>query len=188
MINESFVNLSGLDVNDIINGCDQGICVSVWFQGCPHHCKGCHNPETWCESSENQVKICFHELWANILLNIDKNGIKRNLSILGGEPLSEDNRHNTLQLIDAFRRCFPNRDIFLWTGYTMEEIEDMFNGSSKDMSILKSVSLLITDRFEIEKRDISLKYRGSSNQRVWKPVDTFFKKRVFRNISNIIDK
>lgn len=180
------VNLSGFDTNDIINGCDQGICISVWFQGCPHHCKGCHNPETWCESSKNNLQIRFQELWTNILFNIDKNGISRNLSILGGEPLSEDNRRNTLQLIKDFHKCYPRRSIFLWTGYTMEEIKEMFN--KENMSILKSVSLLITDRFEIDKRDISLKYRGSSNQRVWKPINTLFKKRVFQDISSIIDK
>ena len=173
-------NLAGFDGNDIVNGCDSGLAISVWFQGCPHHCKGCHNAETW--NQDDGIRLSWNEIWGMIDSSLDSKEIERNLSILGGEPLSEWNRLSTIELITEFHRKYPNRKIFLWTGYTIEEIEKMppfvYDG-------LKNVTLLITDRFEIEKRDIRLKFRGSSNQRIWTPKK-FLWFTYLKNITHLI--
>lgn len=174
------IRLSGYNNNDIINGCDEGICISVWLQGCPHHCKGCHNPGTWNFTGGDEVSE--QEIIERIDKDIDNNNVKRNLTILGGEPLAEQNRNFTAYLINIFKKKYPDKKIFLWTGYTYEEIKKM------DIKIQKSLlntSLLITDRFILEKRDISLKYRGSSNQRVWKPSKFLFFKYL-KNITKTI--
>lgn len=178
--NDITFNLAGFDNNDIVNGCDSGMAISVWFQGCPHHCKGCHNSETW--NQDNGIKITWQELSVLIDANLDSNKIERNLSILGGEPLAEWNRLATTTLIDEFHRKYPNRKIFLWTGYTIEEIEKM---PAFVYDSLKNVTLLITDRFEIEKRDIKLKFRGSSNQRIWTPKK-FLWITYLKNITHLI--
>ena len=78
---------AGLIENDFVNG--EGVCVTVFLQGCPHHCEGCHNQETW--SFTDGIEINDNELINKILLAISKNGIKRNLSISGGEPLCNEN-------------------------------------------------------------------------------------------------
>lgn len=173
-------NLAGLDCNDIVNGCDNGLVISVWFQGCPHHCKGCHNAETW--NQDDGIIYKYPEIWNLLNQNLDSNDIKRNLSILGGEPLSEWNRIATIVLITKFHEQYPDRKIFLWTGYTIEEIEKMPEFVLKG---LKNVTLLITDRFEIEKRDINLKYRGSSNQRIWTPKN-FLWIKYLKNITHTL--
>ena len=81
------MHIAGIKENDIVDG--EGVCVSVWFQGCPHQCLGCHNPETW--SFNGGYEIEYEELEKQVLEAIKRNGIKRNLSLLGGEPLCEPN-------------------------------------------------------------------------------------------------
>lgn len=74
---------AGLKKNDIVD-CEEGICVSLWTQGCPFHCKGCHNPETWDFMGGMKVP---HSIFKEINKAINENGIQRNFSVLGGEPL-----------------------------------------------------------------------------------------------------
>ena len=91
----------------------------------------------------------------------------RNLSILGGEPLAPYNRTNTALIINKVKKVYPNIKIYLWTGYTMEELKT--KEIDDDIKyILSNVDVLIDGRFEIDKRDITLKLRGSSNQRIFR--------------------
>lgn len=89
------------------------------------------------------------------------NGIQRNLSILGGEPLCPENFEYTLYIIDWVKTTFPNVKTYVWTGYELKELEQMYN-----IKRLKNIDVLITGRFILEERDITLKMRGSRNQRI----------------------
>lgn len=147
--------ISTIKPNDIANG--KGIVVSVWFQGCPFHCKGCHNPQTW---DFNDGEEFTQEHIDKILGYIEVNDINRNLSILGGEPLCPPNIEGTLELCKTFKEKYPNKIIYLWTGYTLEDFNNI------QLEVLSYLDVLIDGRFEIDKRDLSLKFKGSSNQRV----------------------
>lgn len=147
--------------NDIIDG--TGICVSLWAQGCPFHCKGCHNQSTW--SFDKGTELKNNTLIQALKIYLDKNGVKRNFSILGGEPLSKVNLDSTLEVLKAIHEYFKGTDrkIYLWTGYTFEELKYL---GGKYTECLKYVDVLIEGRYKEELRDISLPLRGSSNQRI----------------------
>lgn len=149
------MRFSKIKDNDIANGL--GITMSLWTQGCPHHCKGCFNMETW---DYNGGKEFTEENLKYIFDNIDKNNIKRDLSILGGEPLCPPNVDGVITLCKEFKKNYPNRTIYLWTGYRMED----FNKTQ--MEILNYVDVLIDGKFEEENRNLSIMLRGSTNQRV----------------------
>lgn len=153
--------------NDIANGV--GITMSLWTQGCPHHCKGCFNVETWDfnkgkEFTELDLKYMFD--------NINKNDIHRDLSILGGEPLCPQNIEGVINLCKEFKKIYPNKKIYIWTGYTLEE----FNDTQK--SILKYIDVIVDGKFIEEKRNLSLKLRGSENQRVINVKETLKNKKI----------
>lgn len=147
--------------NDVVNG--EGVCVSFWTQGCPHHCLGCHNPETWDFEGGHEVPI---DIKGRIIKAISANGIQRNFSILGGEPLSEKNRDFILTIVQAVRTAYPSIKIFLWTGYTIEELKNMED--KKINSILENIDVLIDGKYDESLRDVTLELRGSSNQRILK--------------------
>ena len=153
--------------NDIANGV--GITMSLWTQGCPHHCKGCFNTETWDfnkgkEFTKSDLKYIFD--------NINKNDIHRDLSILGGEPLCPQNIEGVINLCKEFKKIYPNKKIYIWTGYTLEE----FNDTQK--SILKYIDVIVDGKFIEEKRNLSLKLRGSENQRVINVKETLKNKKI----------
>lgn len=147
------MHYAGIIKNDVVNGYD--VCVSFWSQGCPNECPGCHNPETWDFNGgiEKDKDVLIEE----VLNSINNNGVERNLSFLGGEPLCNNNIDFTKKLIDVVKLRFPNIMIFVWTGYLFEEI---------DNELLNKIDVLIDGRFEIDNRNISLPFRGSTNQRV----------------------
>ena len=154
------MRIAGLKLNDCVDG--DGITVSLWTQGCPHRCKGCHNPETW---DFNGGKIIENnDLRSQIVKALVANDIQRNFSILGGEPLCDENKKDILTILSSIRIALPHIKIFLWTGYTYGELlgkdDPIIN------KILSKVDILIDGKFEEEERDISLYLRGSRNQRV----------------------
>ena len=151
------VKFAAINKNDFING--EGICVSLWVQGCPHHCKGCHNPEQWDFNGGNEIDIDI--LINEILIAIEANGIQRNFSILGGEPMAQRNISNTLYILEQIKKHFPNIKTYVWTGYTIEELLSLYN-----KEILQNIDILIDGRFVLAERDITLKLRGSKNQRI----------------------
>ena len=149
------MRFSKIKDNDIANGI--GINMSVWTQGCPHHCKGCFNVETW---DFNGGQEFTNDNLNYILENINKNNIKRNLAILGGEPLCPQNVKGVINLCKQFKKHYPEKMIYLWTGYVIED----FNLTQK--KILKYIDILVDGRFEENKKNLSIMLRGSSNQRV----------------------
>lgn len=150
---------AGLELNDIGNG--EGIGVSIWFQGCPHHCPGCFNPETW---SFDEGMIFAQEDLNKILDGLQANGITRNFNILGGEPMCEENLFLTNLLCAEVKNRSPESKIYIWTGYTIEELLNMSN--PKVRNILQIADVLIDGRFIQEEKDLTLKMRGSKNQRI----------------------
>lgn len=147
------MRLAKIIKNDVVNG--QGVCVSVWTQGCPHRCKGCFNPETW--EINGGYKIDEDKAIAEIMEAITANGVSRNLSILGGEPLAPNNLEFTLKLLRTAKEKYPNIKTFVWTGYTYENLSP---------NILGDIDILIDGQFILEERDITLPLRGSKNQRI----------------------
>lgn len=151
---------AGINKNDVVNG--QGVCVSVWVQGCPHHCEGCFNPETWDFNGGYDVP---NDIKGQVVKALSANGVQRNLSILGGEPLCPENSKLVLEILNAVRSAYPNIKIFLWTGEILSNLL-----SSKDSvvnSILDKIDVLIDGPFEKENRNFTLALRGSSNQRIY---------------------
>lgn len=151
---------AGINKNDVANG--QGVCVSVWVQGCPHHCEGCFNPETWDFNGGYDVP---NDIKGQVVKALSANGVQRNLSILGGEPLCPENSKLVLEILNAVRSAYPNIKIFLWTGEILSNLL-----SSKDSvvnSILDKIDVLIDGPFEKENRNFTLALRGSSNQRIY---------------------
>lgn len=150
--------------NDTVN-CIDGITVSLFMSGCPHHCKGCFNEETWNPTFGTEIKV--DDLISLLKDKINAYDIKRHFSILGGEPLAPYNIENTLTIVSTIRKEFNDIKIYLWSGYTIEEINKMNN--SKE--ILNNINYLIEGRFVESKKDLKLKLRGSSNQRIFKNVN-----------------
>lgn len=150
---------AGLMTNDFANG--TGVCVSFWTQGCPHHCKGCQNPETW--DFEGGLELPT-DIRGQIIKAICANGITRNFSVLGGEPLCSQNIEEVDQIITSVRAAFPQIKIFVWTGYTLEELQKEKN--EHIINILSKIDVLIDGKYEEKQRDITLELRGSKNQRI----------------------
>ena len=146
--------------NDIANG--EGVCVSFFVQGCPHRCKGCFNPETW--DFEGGQPYTNETKW-ELLRLINANGIVRNFSILGGEPMAGRNLEMTKEVVQAIRVAYPHIKIYLWTGFHLYELIN--TGDEKVLKILDCVDYIIDGPFQEEEKDLSLKLRGSRNQRIW---------------------
>jgi len=150
---------------DISNG--PGVRVSIFFQGCHFHCDGCFNSDTWDFNGGKE----FNEITINHILELCDNDVISGLSILGGEPLHPVNISGTVKLCKLFKEKYPNKTIWLWSGYLFEEY-------IKDKEIINYLDVLVDGRFEIDKYDSSLKYRGSSNQRVIDIKKTLAKKKI----------
>lgn len=150
---------AGLITNDFANG--TGTCVSFWAQGCPHHCPSCQNPETWDFQGGKEVPT---DIRGQIIKAICANGITRNFSVLGGEPLCDENLDEVDKIITGVRTAYPQIKIFVWTGYILEELKEKKN--DKINHILSQIDVLIDGPFIQAERDITLELRGSRNQRI----------------------
>lgn len=146
--------------NDVVNG--EGVCVSFFVQGCPHHCPDCFNKETW--DFHGGQEYMESTKW-EIIKAIGANGIQRNFSVLGGEPLAPQNIQMTAEVVDAVRHAYPKIKIFLWTGYNFDDLT--LNLSEPLSKIFKSIDVIIDGPFVKELRNLSLKLRGSSNQHIY---------------------
>ena len=146
-----------------IKTCDtqntNGLCVSLWLQGCPHKCEGCWNPETWDYNSG----ILFGEREVEYIL--DQLIYNQHLAILGGEPLIKRKLQPLLELCKTVKAIRPYSEIWLWTEYKYNEV--------KHLELLNYVDYLIDGKFDINKKvDYRItkieedKYRGSSNQNI----------------------
>ena len=153
------IRIAGINENDFVNG--KGVSVSLFLQGCPFHCKGCHNPETW--NPDGGEIWDWNELINHILELITANGIQRNLSILGGEPLDTYDKRDFIRLlIKVVKSHFPDIKICIWTGYTYDQLIEIVDTGE----ILANIDYLIEGPFKLQERDITLKWRGSRNQNI----------------------
>lgn len=149
---------AALKENDIVNG--EGVVVSLFMQGCPHHCHGCFNQETWDPQGGKEIDI--NKLIAEIEDAISANGVIRNFSILGGEPFAPYNLRYTYYIVSRIREKYPNIKIYIWTGYYFDDIKD----NEWVRNIIRNIDYIIDGPFEEDKKDITLKLRGSSNQHI----------------------
>ena len=150
---------SGLIRNDLAAA--PGVSVTFFTQGCPHRCKGCHNPETW---DFNGGKEFTQEILYEIYRALESNGIERSFCIMGGEPMCEQNLLLTCMILQNVKLRFPQVKTYLWTGYYYEDLLKMSDPKVK--IILDMVDVLIDGPYEENKRDVTLKMRGSSNQSI----------------------
>lgn len=145
---------------DMANGI--GIRVSIFFSGCNFHCKNCFNQELWDFNYGIPYIPVSVETTINRLLEPD---YIKGLSILGGEPFH--NLNNFYHLVLNVKEYTKNKDIWVWTGYTMSELEELRIQDKKVDYILNNIDYLVTGRYEDDKRDLTLRFRGSSNQKIW---------------------
>ena len=150
---------SGLILNDITAA--PGLCVSFFTQGCPHRCKGCHNPETW--SFEGGLEFTSDTL-NEIINGLTAQDIQRNLCIMGGEPLCDENAFLTYLVVKEVKEKVPEAKIYIWSGYTYEELKS--KPHPKISEILETIDFLIDGPYIEEERDVTLEMRGSRNQRI----------------------
>lgn len=152
------MNYHNITKDDMNNG--DGIRVVLWVAGCEHHCPECHNPETWGYESG----IPFDFIAENeIIAELDKDYIS-GITLSGGDPLAPNNRKRILFTVRWIKKHYPRKTIWLYTGYKYEQL--VFEGDSDVIQILKNIDVLVDGRYEKDLRDTSLKWRGSSNQRV----------------------
>ena len=146
------MNYIKIDKDNLLNG--EGVRVVLWTAGCEHHCKNCHNKETWCETNGTKFTNKTKE---ELYRELSKEYIA-GLTLSGGDPLAPHKREDIGKLVKGIKEKFPNKDIWCWTGYKWEEIQDL--------SLLKYIDVLIDGEFVQELYSPNLKWKGSSNQRV----------------------
>jgi anaerobic ribonucleoside-triphosphate reductase activating protein len=150
---------SGILYNDMCAA--PGVCVTFFTQGCHRHCPGCHNPETWDFEGGKEFTV---EVLNNIINGLTANGIQRNLCIMGGEPLCDENAFLTCLVIKEVKERVPEAKIYIWSGYTYEELQ--YSNHPKVKEALDIADVLIDGPYIESERDITLFMRGSKNQRI----------------------
>lgn len=150
---------------DIADG--PGVRVSLFVSGCTHRCKGCFQPETWDFSYGSE----FTEKTEHELIDALRPSYIRGLTILGGEPFEPENQKAILPFLEKVKAQLPEKDIWFYTGYLFEELSGQAGTSDSVRceatdGILKLTDVLVDGEFEQEHKDISLRFRGSGNQRI----------------------
>ena len=150
------MNYEKVDKCSVSNGA--GVRTVLWVSGCDVHCHNCHNPQTW---DFNSGIPFTDDTMQEILYDLSKPYIK-GLTISGGHPLDPRNAPKVLEIVKRVKMVFPNKDIWIYSGYVWENI-------IKDETlreILKYSDVLVDGAYVDELRDISLPFKGSSNQRI----------------------
>lgn len=156
------MNYATIKKHDIANG--PGVRVSLFVSGCTHHCEGCFNPETW----DFQYGTPYtQETELEILEALAPDHI-RGLSLLGGEPLEPEHQAALLPLLRRFAKLYPDKTIWCYTGYDFEQ--DLLTGRVGDWAVtqefLSYLNVLVDGPFILKEKDITLRFRGSRNQRL----------------------
>ena len=145
------LDLAGIVNDSIVDG--PGIRMTVFAQGCPHHCQGCHNPETWqfgCGTPMDEERI------ADI---VGTNPLCRGVTFSGGEPFAQAEGFSKLAQLLKQR----GYEVASYSGYTFEELT---NGTQAQQELLQNIDVLIDGRFELSQRSLEIPFRGSKNQRI----------------------
>ena len=156
------MNYSAIKYNDIANG--TGVRTVLFVSGCRNHCKDCFQPETW--SFENGEPFTV-SVWEDIIRSLDSDYIK-GLTLLGGDPFEPENQEALLPFMRRVKAECPTKDIWAYTGYILNE--DLIPGgkcyNASTQKLLSMIDVLVDGPFVTELHDITLKFKGSSNQRV----------------------
>ena len=152
------MNYAKISSCDIADG--YGVRVGFYVSGCTRKCKGCHNPE----AQDFNYGKPFSNVTKNEIIQLISRPYCAGLSILGGEPLEKNNRQVIIALCKEVKERFPDKDIWMWTGYTYEEV--LADASMNE--VLKYIDYIVDGPFVEEKKDLSLRFCGSSNQRILK--------------------
>ena len=150
---------------DIANG--PGIRISIFFQGCAFHCKNCFNPETWDFDGGKD----FTDEQIDTIIDLAKPDHISGLSILGGEPMHPKNIEATTKLAKRFKEVYPNKTIWSWSGF-------LFDKDLKDKEVVKYIDVLVDGQYKDELHDPTLKWKGSSNQRVIDVQESLKKNKI----------
>ncbi len=157
------MNIAEIKYNDIANGL--GVRTSVFVSGCRHRCKNCFNAVTWDFSYGKPFDKKTKE---DILKSAEPSWIN-GLSILGGEPFEKENQKELLSLLEEFHSRYPEKDVWCYSGFTLEEIlgkKESRAHTETAEKLLRNIDVLVDGRYVEELHSITLKFRGSSNQRV----------------------
>ena len=142
---------------DIVNG--PGTRCTLFVAGCEHQCRGCYNQSTWRLGSGVPFTL---EMEEQLLADLQDTRIPRQgLSLSGGDPLHPHNVPHIRRLVKRVRQTCPGKDIWLWTGYRMQEL------NAAQRAVLVYLDVLIDGRFVEEEKDATLQWRGSRNQIIW---------------------
>ena len=156
------MNYAAIKTHDVANG--PGVRVSLFVSGCTHHCKGCFNPETW----DFAYGSPYTEETEQTVLDACDHDYIRGLTLLGGEPFEPENQKALLPLLRRFRARFPDKSVWCYSGYDYER--DMLSGQLGDWSVTKEmlslIDVLVDGEFHQDEKDLTLRFRGSANQRV----------------------
>lgn len=175
------MNYHNITYPDQNNG--DGLRIVLWVAGCEHRCTNCQNQQTW----SPQSGIPFDKNAMNEILNELKKDYISGITFSGGDPLHPKNVQNVLKIVDEIRVSYPAKNIWLYTGYTWEQImhpviTDINSEQLKMLQMRKELvskcNVLIDGRYVDELRDISLHWRGSSNQRVINVQETLKQKQI----------
>lgn len=146
---------------DIADGV--GVRVTLFVSGCTHHCKGCFQPQTWAfDYGQPYTKETEDQL-----ISLLSPSYIRGLTLLGGEPMEPNNQRALLPLLRRVRAELPKKDIWCYSGYTLDELTGLSRARCEVTDeLLSLIDVLVDGEFVEEKRNISLKFRGSENQRL----------------------
>lgn len=148
---------------DIANG--EGCRTSLFVSGCTHHCSGCFNPDTW----DFGYGKPFTEETEDFIIDTLRPVYIRGLTLLGGEPMEPENQPSVRHLLERVRNDVPHADIWIYSGYTIEELlepDDKRCHTEDTLPILKCTDILVDGEFHIREKNIMLRFRGSANQRI----------------------
>jgi anaerobic ribonucleoside-triphosphate reductase activating protein len=145
------INVAGIVNESIVDG--PGIRLTVFCQGCPHHCPGCQNPETWAFEEKNRIAP------EQILEMVRRNPLVRGVTLSGGEPFSQAAEH--AELASLLRA--EGYEVAAYTGYTFEQL---LQGTAEQRLLLENIDVLVDGPFLMEERTLEARFRGSRNQRV----------------------
>lgn len=148
-------NYMKINKTDLVNG--EGIRVSLFFSGCSHRCKNCFNQEAW----DFNAGKPFTEETVDKIIELLNEPYIRGLSILGGEPF--DNYSDLITICKRVKQEIDNKDIWIWTGYNFSDISDK--------EVLNFADVIVDGPFIEEEKDLSLAFRGSKNQQIWRKID-----------------
>lgn len=157
------MNYGEIKKYDIANGI--GVRTSLFVSGCRHHCKGCFNPETW---NFEYGKTYTKETENDIVSSLAPYYIS-GLTVLGGEPFEPENQATIVGLLKRVKEEYPDKNIWVYSGYLFEELEGKIPSHARcevTDEMLSYIDILVDGEFVEAKKDISLHFRGSSNQRI----------------------